>query len=638
MPTSRWARAVFARAQCLERLGRPTDARGAYETLARRFPAHALAAQARRRVIALADTGRPAVAPQALTLRKLSIADANPAATVTVNGRYLAARDSTGVAWRHDLVTGRGERLYPAGAELESERTWGGLLLSPDGQSAAYTWEDDQGRGELRVARTAAAGAPEVVIPAEGLQAIRPVAWTPNGRAVLVVTTDTDFGLRLQLVEIGGRRMDVVYDLGAVKPFFASVSPDGRHVLFDHAAGQGPRDVMRLDLASRRASTLVAHAGNDVMPVFLPDGRSFLFASDRLGPLSLWRQVFSDGGAPAEPTLVRRDIGRIWAMGMSSSGTFIHGLQTGLVDVHTVRLGDHGRVADEPRPMSSTFAGNNQAPDWSPDGTMLAYAATRGALVSGNGSRAIVIRDHATGHERLLYPDMLFLNAPRWSPDGTRLLVKGRSATTNRWGEFIVDARTGAMTPAVTAEALGDEGEIGPHQWVPGREAILIGRHGKGLMEVDLASGAETMLVPVAAGSSFFSAGRGVAYSPDGGMLAWSVHERKAGAPAESVLRVRNGDRTIREVLRVTMPDGLMLTAWAPDGRAVYVVWQFGARNGSKARAPELWRVPIDGGAPEPTGLAADGMRVAVHPDGRTIAYVTGFPTWEIWAMEGIAR
>jgi dipeptidyl aminopeptidase/acylaminoacyl peptidase len=333
---------------------------------------------------------------------------------------------------------------------------------------------------------------------------------------------------------------------------------------------------------------------------------------------------------------VRRDIGRIWAMGMSSGGTFIHGLQTGLVDVHTVRLGDDGRIAEQPRPVSSTFAGNNQAPDWSPDGTMLAYAATRGAVASGNGSRAIVIRDRATGHERLLYPEMLFLNAPRWSPDGTRLLVKGRSAVTNRWGEFIVDARTGGVTPALTAETSSGEGEIGPHQWVPGREAILIGRHEKGIVEVELGSGQETMLVPVAEGVSF-SSGRGVAYAPGGRMLAWSVHERKASARPESVLRVRHGDGTIRELLRATAPDGYALMAWAPDGGAVYVVRYLGASSGSTPARAELWRVPVDGGAPEPTGLSADGMRgVAVHPDGRTIAYVSGFATWEIWAMEGI--
>jgi Tol biopolymer transport system component len=430
--------------------------------------------------------------------------------------------------------------------------------------------------------------------------------------------------------------MDVLFDLGLVEPFFVSVSPDGRHALFDHAAGMGPRDVLHLDLVTRQATPVVGHPANDAMPVFLPDGRSFLFASDRLGPLSLWRQPFSDNGAPAEPTLVRRDIGRIWAMGMSSGGTFLHGLQTGLIDVHVVRLGDDGRVVEQARPVSSTFAGNNQAPDWSPDGTMLAYAATRGALVSGNGSKAIVIRDQATGQERLVFPDMLFLNAPRWSHDGTRLLVKGRSAATNRWGEFIVDSRTGAMTPAITAEVSEDEGEIGPHQWVPGREAILIGRHGKGIAEVDLVSGDQTMLVPAVANSSF-SAGRGVAYSPDGRTLAWSVHERKAGAPVETVLRVRDENGSTRDILRTTMPDALALMAWAPDGRAVYVVRQFGGGNGSASRPTELWRVPVDGGMPEPTGLSADGMRgVAVHPDGRTIAYVTGFATWEIWAMEGI--
>ena len=192
------------------------------------------------------------------------------------------------------------------------------------------------------------------------------------------------------------------------------------------------------------------------------------------------------------------------------------------------------------------------------------------------------------------------------------------------------------MTPAVTAEALGDEGEIGPHQWAPGREAILFGRHEKGIVEVDLASGHETMLVPVTPGVSF-SAGRGVAYSPDGRTLAWSVHERKAGARPESVLRVRIGDGTIRVLLRATVPDGHALMAWAPDGGAVYVVRYFGASAGPAPPRAELWRVPIDGTAPEPTGLSADAMRgVAVHSDGRTIAYVTGLATWEIWAMEGI--
>jgi hypothetical protein len=139
--TSVAARGTFARGQCLERLGRLADARGAYETVVRRFPTHPLAAPARSRIGALGDSGSPASGPPALTMRKLPVADTGPWGS-SVNGRYLASRDID-VAWRYDLATGRRERLSPAGSELESPRVFGSLLLSPDAARVAYTWTDD---------------------------------------------------------------------------------------------------------------------------------------------------------------------------------------------------------------------------------------------------------------------------------------------------------------------------------------------------------------------------------------------------------------------------------------------------------------------------------------------------------------
>ena len=126
-----------------------------------------------------------------------------------------------------------------------------------------------------------------------------------------------------------------------------------------------------------------------------------------------------------------------------------------------------------------------------------------------------------------------------------------------------------------------------------------------------------------------------VAVSPDGRTLAYSVRERaRTGSGFETVLRVRRPDGSIRELLRER---AVSLMSWAPDGDAVYVVRHLSAANATPTVPDQLWRVPLDGSAPTFTGVRAPSLRgVSMHPDGRTVAYVTGLPTWEIWAMEGI--
>ena len=75
---------------------------------------------------------------------------------------------------------------------------------------------------------------------------------------------------------------------------------------------------------------------------------------------------------------------------------------------------------------------------------------------------------------------------------------------------------------------------------------------------------------------------------------------------------------------------------WMPDGQAVVVLRSFESRDGASAKT-EVWRVPIDGGEPVFTGIAAPGLRsVAIHPSGEEMAYVYGSPAWETWVMEGI--
>jgi hypothetical protein len=306
----------------------------------------------------------------------------------------------------------------------------------------------------------------------ETLQVARAVQASLPLRASLA----TDGVIEDEIV-MRGRRTRVYHaPTGAVAPGVRTVLvPDPQWVAFDHASDQGPRDIKLLDVRTKQVRTLLGQASNDTLPVFLNGGRSLLFASDRLGPLSLWRLPLANGEAVEEPVVVRRDVGRICPLGMSPSGTFVYAVQNGLVDV----------------------------------------------------------------------------------------------------------------------------------------------------------------IVPVAAGVDI-TAGNGCSYGPDGRTLAWSVREG-SGPKSQHILRVRDADGTIRELLRAMSPEWLMMHDWAPDGRALFIVRQFPMRPGGGPERSELWRVPLDGTAPHYTGVSVPTLRgVSVHPDGRTIAYTAGLPTWEVWAMEGI--
>jgi Tol biopolymer transport system component len=75
--------------------------------------------------------------------------------------------------------------------------------------------------------------------------------------------------------------------------------------------------------------------------------------------------------------------------------------------------------------------------------------------------------------------------------------------------------------------------------------------------------------------------------------------------------------------------------AWSPDGRNVLTL-----RRTGKDGIPEVWRIPIAGGEPQRTGLSMEGMlHVAVHPDGRRIAFDSGNRSGvpnELWVLENI--
>src|SRR5436305_7360209 len=73
---------------------------------------------------------------------------------------------------------------------------------------------------------------------------------------------------------------------------YPAISPDGRWIAFSF---QG--DLWRVPAEGGRAERLTTHIARDIQPVYSPDGKTLLFASNRYGNYDLFLMP-AEGGAP----------------------------------------------------------------------------------------------------------------------------------------------------------------------------------------------------------------------------------------------------------------------------------------------------------------------------------------------------
>jgi hypothetical protein len=82
--------------------------------------------------------------------------------------------------------------------------------------------------------------------------------------------------------------------------------------------------------------------------------RHLLYSSDRSNATSLWKVPVIDGKAAGAPTLVRKDLGRITNVSLTSSGSLYYTEQTGIVDIYTAKIDlESKKTVDGPRQIIS---------------------------------------------------------------------------------------------------------------------------------------------------------------------------------------------------------------------------------------------------------------------------------------------
>lgn len=614
--------ALLSMAAVFERQVRTADAVDAYERLLRTHPNSQPEADAAREALARL---RPSSAkPQQRTI--LSGPDARQDfSAVSPDGRFISTiDDDSGNLAIWDLAAARSIVLTRSpGWESGSTES---SIWSPDSRRLAYSWSgpelrivDRDGRNERRV------------LAQTGLRWLRPLAWSRVEDSILVSYSRADNHHGLALVTASGGPLVPVLELDGPRGVEHAVfSPDGRRIAFDAAASpeHPQRDVFVVAAESNgHAEPVMASPQDDFLLGWLPGEQAIIVSSERLGSAGAWVVPMPHAGPPAEPRLVRSDIGNVHPFGITTDGRLFVQQVVGGMDVFLVPLDAGGRASEAPAALDRAQPGQRRGyGTWSPDGNRLAFFAWSGTPTTNDiGARALalVIQDVNSGATQSYPLALNTLERPFWSPDGRSVLFEAGDAR-RRQGIFRLDLERATVAPYVQfTDRFAATGGFTPDG---GR--FVYGRFGRaepggGIVSRDVATGSETHVYAVPGIDSH-------KLSPDGDWNAiWSRQRPDGTRPSGNgtrylIVAPANGGEP-RVVAEIPGPSVNTIT-WGHDSTYVLFV----------TIAPvEVWRVALADGVPHKIGVSIPLIKhLSVSPDGRTLAVSGGVPTVEVQVWE----
>jgi Tol biopolymer transport system component len=503
--------------------------------------------------------------------------------------------------------------------------------FSPDGRRLVYMRRTDTTRPQapltLHITNVDGSGDRLLFTPQGDQWFLRPGGWAARSNTIVADLKQLDGAHQLVLLdpETGSIRVVRSFDPTENVDSF-DVSPDGRFIVHDaKPRGSWQRDLIVVDSVTGKSWTLAGGESDELAPAWAPDGSRVYFTSDRSGTMGIWTQRVVDAAPAGQPELII-DTGRdlYTPHGFVDSGRrLLYLRRSGGFDGYRATLDLSGGVMSAAR-LSNRALDQIAAPDWSPDGTRLAYLTSPSRLGNAPGMTRVVVQEVASKRE-LDWPihGMVHQVSLRWWPDGTSVVLRRAG---EQIGSSVVeqrDAETGAVIRVFPAEGAG--GDVVP---TPDGVALIYTAR-NAVRELRLADMHDRVLMTVDKPWSLSQAS-GLILTRDGDRLVVSITQSNPAVAAARILSRRTGT-----VADVRFPSDAFPAAWLDGERLMLAVT---AKPDSDHRT-RLFTFDPSTGATRPLGHTAEQPRqFRVHPDGRQILFSAGQSRLEFWWLENADR
>jgi serine/threonine protein kinase/Tol biopolymer transport system component len=455
------------------------------------------------------------------------------------------------------------------------------LAISPDGQKIVFSATTDRSRLWLRSLESS------VVRPLAGTEEAQYPFWAPDNRSIGFFTD-----AKLKRIDLDGGSVQAVATANA--GFGGAWSRDGV-ILFAPRGGDAIFRVPAVGGEPTAVTRLEAKQGSHRFPVFLPDGRHFLFyvrgSSDVRG-------VYLGDLDGAQP---RRVLDADAAAEYTASGQLLFVRQATLLAQPFDFL--RFKLTGNPIPVAEQVAASG--------------ISSRAALSAAAAGPIVYHAGSALGHRQLVWfdrsgkavgqfgEDDTGLSNPSLSPDGRRVAVNRQSdGNTDIW---LLDVGRGVLDRRFTSDGATDNRPI----WSPdGSRVVFVSNRKEGRFDLYsksvLSAESETLLLTTAENKIPCD------WSPDGRYLLYRSNNPKAGY--DLWVLPMEGDRKAAIPVVQTEFDELN-GQFSPDGKWI-------AYESNESRRSEIYLQPFPGPGTRVTISTNGGTQARWRADGKELFYI----------------